>query len=189
MFKRDRKALEEIGKKATQGKEKALLTFKTTGGPSSLVECHNVRPNNWGTHAGASRIAVALYLGDNAELDRAATVFHGWLGNRSAYAGFTYGDLAWQSDKASPVGINPVGATIQGHNVDGAEPEELRRAGGFTWPPGKTDYAWEGLQGALVQAQLLTRAGIPAWEWESKALLRAANFLYGLVWSAAVHAQ
>lgn len=161
-----------------------LLTAPTSGGPASLVECHNVRPNNWGTHAGASRIAVALYLGDQAELDKAAQVFHGWLGDRSAYAGFTYGALDWQSDQARPVGINPVGATIQGHSVDGALPDDMRRGGGFKWPPAPTGYPWEALQGALVQAQLLTRAGYPAWEWCDKALLRAAKFLYGINWPA-----
>ena len=30
----------------------------------TLVETHEGRPNNWGTHAGASRAAIAAYLGD-----------------------------------------------------------------------------------------------------------------------------
>jgi hypothetical protein len=164
---------------------RGLLTTATSGGPSSLVQCHDDRPNNWGTHAGASRIAVALYLGDTAELNAAADVFHGWLGYRASYDNFTYGDLTWQADPAHPVGVNPVNATIQGHNVSGSLPDDMRRAGAFTWPPAKTDYAWEGLQGALVQAQLLTRAGYPAWEWEDKALLRAVTFLYSINWPAA----
>ena len=29
----------------------------------NLVECHEKRPNNWGNHCGASRAAVAAYLG------------------------------------------------------------------------------------------------------------------------------
>ncbi|HET9950116.1 MAG TPA: hypothetical protein VFQ22_14435, partial [Longimicrobiales bacterium] len=70
-----------------------LLRTHTSGGPSTLVECHERRPNNWGTHCGASRAAVAAYLGDGVELARVARVFHGWLGDRSAYAGSVYGDV------------------------------------------------------------------------------------------------
>ena len=32
----------------------------------TLVSTHENRPNNWGTHAGAARAAVARYLGDSA---------------------------------------------------------------------------------------------------------------------------
>ncbi len=168
-----------------------LLTAKTTGGPANLTKCQEDRPNNWGMHAAASRIAVALYLGDANELDQAANIFKGWLGDRLAYAGFTYGgpekDLSWQADPKNPVGINPVGATIQGHNVDGMLPDDIRRSGSFKWPPSGAKaqmYSWEGLQGAVVAAQLLTRAGYPAWDWCDKALLRAAKFLYGINWPA-----
>ncbi|HXS71262.1 MAG TPA: hypothetical protein VN839_06750 [Patescibacteria group bacterium] len=52
----------------------------------TLQSTHEQRPNNWGTEAGASRIAVAEYLGDEAELARSALVFRGWLGERSVYA-------------------------------------------------------------------------------------------------------
>ena len=40
----------------------------------------------------------------------------------------------------------------------------------------------EPLQGALVQAELLHRAGYLVWEWEDRALLRAAQFLYDIGW-------
>lgn len=143
----------------------------------TLISTHEDRPNNWGTHAGASRIAADLYLGDTADLGRAAAVFRGWLGERSAYAGFSYGDLDWQSSPSSPVGINPRGATIDGHNVDGVLPDDLRRAGGFTWPPPKENYVYEALQGALLQAELLSRAGYPAYQWGNNALARAFAWL------------
>jgi hypothetical protein len=148
----------------------------------TLQSTHEDRPNNWGTHAGASRAAVAVYLGDAAELERAAQVFKGWLGDRNSYAGFTYGRLSWQADPHKPVGINPKGAMKEGHSIDGAQPEEMRRGGKFRWPPKETGYAWEGLQGALVQAEILHRAGYPAWEWEDRALLRAVQFLYDIDW-------
>jgi hypothetical protein len=75
------------------------------------------------------------------------------------------------------VGVNPRGATLQGHSVDGAFPDDMRRGCSFTWPPCFTDYAWEGFQGASVQAELLHRAGYDAWSWSDQALLRAAKFL------------
>ena len=150
----------------------------------TLRSTQETRPNNWGTHAGAARTAVAIYLGDKTELDRAAAVFQGWLGNRGAYTGFSYGDLSWQADASKPVGINPQGATKQGRSIDGALPDDMRRGASFQWPPASTGYPWEGLQGAVVQAELLDRAGYPAWEWENRALLRAVQFLYSINWPA-----
>ena len=148
----------------------------------TLINTNEERPNNWGTHAGASRAAVAFYLGDKAELDRTAKVFAGWLGDRTAYANFNYGELDWQCNTNAPVGINPKGCTKNGRSIDGAQPEEMRRGGGFTCPPAPTGYPWEALQGAIVQAHILKRAGYPAFDWADKALLRAYQFLYGIGW-------
>ncbi len=144
----------------------------------TLRSTHEDRPNNWGTHAGASRAAVAVYLGDEAELERCAQVFKGYLGDRSAYADFKYGDLSWQADPSRPVGINPRGAVKDGHSIDGVLPDDQRRSGGFTWPPAQENYAWEALQGALAQALVLHRAGYDVWEWEDQALLRAVRWLH-----------
>lgn len=160
-----------------RAKIKSLLTAPTSSGPASLVECHEERPNNWGTHCGASRAAVAAYLGDKAELDKTAKVFLGWLGDRGAYASFSYGDLSWQCDPAKPVGINPKGCTKSGHDIDGVLPDDQRRAGSFTWPPPKENYVYEALQGALMQAVILHRAGYPVFAAQDKALLRAFTWL------------
>ncbi len=149
---------------------------------NTLQTIHEKRPNNWGAHAGASRAAIAIYLQDKDELDRTARIFMGYLGNREVYNGFEFGKLWWQADKDNPVAINPVGATKGGRSIDGAQPEEMRRGGKFMWPPTETGYAWGALQGALVQAELLHRAGYLAWEWEDRALLRAAQFLYDIGW-------
>lgn len=161
-----------------------LRTKKLDG--KTLISTHEERPNNWGTHAGASRVAVALYLDDRADLNRAARVFKGWMGDRSIYAGFKYDDdLSWQCDPSKPVGINPRGCKKKGHSIDGAQPEEMRRGGSFTWPPEETGYPWEGLQGALVTAEMLRRTGYEnSWEWQNCALLRAVDFLYGINWKA-----
>ncbi len=155
---------------------RACLTEELAG--KTLVSTHEDRPNNWGTHAGASRMAVARYLRDDAELARAAEVFKGWLGDRDAYAGFRYGDLSWQADPMKPVGINPAGATKSGHDLDGVLPDDQRRAGSFTWPPPQENYVYEALQGALAQAVILTRAGHDPFNWQDQALRRAFQWLH-----------
>ena len=62
------------------------LLSKTMSDGKSLRQIHEQRPNNWGTHAGAARAAIAVYLGDATELARTARVFQGWLGDRAAYS-------------------------------------------------------------------------------------------------------
>jgi alginate lyase len=146
----------------------------------TLISTHERRPNNWGTHAGASRVAADIYLGDAADLARAAAVFRGWLGERAVYAGFRYGDLSWQCSSSAPVGINPAGCLKSGHPVGGVLPDDQRRGGSFAWPPPCENYTWEARQGALVEAQLLARAGYPAWEWSNRALLRSVQWSYGV---------
>jgi hypothetical protein len=155
---------------------RGLLSENLSG--DTLRSTHEDRPNNWGTHAGAARAALARYLGATAELVRTAQVFHGWLGDRGSYAGFKYGDLSWQCDPANPVGINPRGCSKGGRVLDGALPDDMRRGGTFQWPPVSTGYPWEALQGATLQALILDRAGFNAFAWEDRAILRAASFLY-----------
>ena len=140
----------------------------------TLISTHEGRPNNWGTHAGASRMAVALYLGDRADLERAARVFHGWLGDRSSYTGFHFGELDWQADPARPVGVNRAGSTLGGRSVDGVLPDDQRRSGGFIWPPPRENYVWGALQGAVpgVGGAKLTRLATPRME---KAASRTAS--------------
>lgn len=145
----------------------------------TLISTHEGRPNNWGTAAGASRIAVSAYLGDEKDLERAAQVYLGWCGDRSSYDGFKYKKVEWwQADPTRPVGINPSGSEIAGHSVDGVLPEEMRRAGPFHWPPKKENYAYTGLQGALPQAVMLDRLGYDAFGCGDQALRRAFEWLY-----------
>lgn len=147
----------------------------------TLRETHSERPNNWGAMAGASRAAIAVYLGDRDDLEEAANVFRGYLGDRSAYAGFEFGqDLSWQADEDEPVGVNPAGATRDGVELGGALPDDMRRGCPLRTPPCFTGYAWEALQGLLVQAEILSRQGFDVWEWSDRALLRAVEFVYEL---------
>jgi hypothetical protein len=109
-------------------------------------------------------------------------VFRGWLGDRSAYAGFAYqfgdqGADTWMPDPSRPTPVNPLGATVQGHNVDGALPDDISRGCPFTWPPCHTGYAWEGISGAVVQAEILARQGYDTWNWENQAMRRSIEYM------------
>ena len=135
--------------------------------------------SNWGAWALASRIAASQYLGDSADVARAATTFRGFLGDRSAHTfkPTTDFDPTWVcGDPASWVPINPAGCG----DKDGAMVEDISRSAG-TYPTvddvGRT-YSWEALGGATLSAKLLSRAGYPdVYSWSNKALLRAADFL------------
>jgi len=183
---------------------RASLTNVMVGDERSLTICHEDRPNNWGTHAGGSRAAIAAYLQDWDELARVAKVFKGWMGDTNSYSDFKFvRELAWQSNTNAPVGINPLGATLSFttngttyvYNVDGVLPDDQRRSASndidFVWhanspppwdpaviSPTKENYVYEALQGALMQAVILDRAGYDVWEWEDRALLRAFNWLH-----------
>lgn len=144
----------------------------------SIVSTHEQRPNNWGTHAGATRIAIAVYLEDRKEIERAAEVFSGWLGGPEGWQQFEFGATSWQPWGLRNYGINPAGATLRGHSIDGVLPDDQRRGGAFRWPPPKENYVYEALQGAVTQAMLLERQGFDVWNWGDRALLRAFRWLH-----------
>lgn len=144
----------------------------------SLREAHEIRPNNWGTHAGASRLAIAMYLNDRQEIERAAHVFKGWLGESDGWQGFVFGKRSWQAHWWRNFAINPEGAFLNHRSVDGVLPDDQRRGGTFRWPPPKENYVYEALQGAVLQAILLDSLGYPVWEWGDRALYRAMNWLH-----------
>jgi hypothetical protein len=163
---------------AFRARIRELLTTPTVDGPENLVACHEQRPNNWGAHCGASRAAVAAYLGDAAELARAADIFRAYVGEQQTHRGFVFGfDRSWQCDPFDPVGVNPRGCVRRGHSLDGVLPDDQRRGGSFQWPPPHENYVYEALQGALAQAVILQRAGYPSFQWGDSALLRAYDWL------------
>jgi hypothetical protein len=170
-------------------KIRQLLTTYTSGGPRNLIECHELRPNNWGTLCGGSRVAVAAYLGDQAQIQRSAEVFKGWLGDRATYSGFKFQTGSGQQAQSwSPTGltnlvaVNPRGATVlwngKRYNVDGALTDDISRGcATFQWEPCQTQYPWEGLAGAVVQAEILYRRGYLTYDWSDQALRRAYQYL------------
>lgn len=137
-------------------------------------------PNNWGGMCRAAYAATARYLGDNTALDNVTKWHKGFLGDNSAYSGMKYTATNWHSGSAGKKGINAVGATISGRNVDGVIPEDQRRTGEFEWPAPKGTYPWEAMQGALVTDVILQRAGKISATHEDSAMVRAYNWLYNV---------
>lgn len=162
-----------------------VATTTTFDDGKTIRSTHRDKPNNWGTHAGAACAARALYLNDTTEINNTVDVFKGWLGDRNVYAGFTlWGGLCWQANPTEPVGINPPGSTIDGHNVDGVLPDDQRRNNGndgeqceFEFPFEQVNYCYEALQGTIVTAALLAKAGYSPFSWSTNAIARAYTWL------------
>lgn len=160
------------------------LRTEVLGGHSiwtSLTITHEKSGNNWGAFAGASRIAASLYLGDTADVARAAAVLRGFLGDRTAWVdprGLSAAEASWACSTVAFTPINPP-CQKNGIDLDGAIVRDVSRGGDLRWPPGSAGFSYEqeSLQGLIVQAELLSRAGYPAWSWSDRALRRAANFV------------
>lgn len=79
-----------------------------------------------------------------------------------------------------------MGASIPGVTLDGIMPDDMRRGGSN--PVVGADgvmYTWEALQGTVLQAELLSRNGYPAWDWQNRAILRAFTRIHVLGYPAA----
>jgi len=154
----------------------------THGRWTTLVFTHRDSASNWGAFAGASRIAASRYLGDSADVAKAARILKGFLGNRNAYSSFRRPDstaMSWSCNTASTWRPLNRPCTKGGHNLSGAIIEDISREGSFSWPPtgSAVTYMQESLQGLLMQAELLQRAGYSPYRWSDRALRRAARFV------------
>jgi hypothetical protein len=164
----------------------STIRTKIVGGHSiwnSLEHTQLESPNNWGAYAGASRIAASLYLGDASDVSQASRITRGFLGDRSAYAGFgatlSSAALSWtcSGSQATYTPVNPA-CTRAGVNVDGAVVADISRGGSLRWPPGSegVSYQMESIQGLGLQVELLYQNGYSgAWDWSSAALKRMAG--------------
>lgn len=156
------------------------VEYRGGGGGGSVISVHERKPNNFGTHAGASRVAAAAYLGDAFDLARAAEVWRGWAtGDLSVLRdGYRWSGTDWQAEPSQPIGINRLGAVRDGHRLDGVIPEDQERCGEFSWPPCETNYVHGVADGMLVAFALLARQGYDAWGWGDRAALRQYEWKY-----------
>lgn len=159
---------------------KSLQGHSVPGGQSgSIAQTARDSANNWGNHARAAMAAITIYLGDTNQMALVAKYHKGWLGDRAAYSGLTFSGTTWHFDPNSKVGVNPKGASRNGYNMDGIQPEDLRRGSpDFTTNPASTGYVWEGLQGSTVASVILSRAGLVPINAVDNAILRAYTWAY-----------
>jgi hypothetical protein len=146
-----------------------------------LVATHEDSANNWGAFAGAARIAASRYLDDTEDVEQAARVLAGFLGDRTAWAGFQPVDesASWACEPEQYTPVNPP-CVRDGIDVDGAIVRDIDRGGDLRWPPGDTgiDYTLESLQGLILQAELLYQGGYgDPWSWSDSAIRRAARIV------------
>ena len=135
------------------------------------------RPNNWGSMGFGSLTAIYRFLGDEALLKNVRDYWAQGVTGKNP--GLTYGsDISWHADPNDLRLINPKGAMKQGVNIDGIIPDDMRRGGPFTTgTPAGTGYPWEHLQGVLMGARVLERAGMEIWSVDDQAIRRAASAL------------
>jgi Alginate lyase len=159
--------------------------------------CENAA-GNWNTFACASRIAASIYLGDTADVDRAASIIRAFFGERSAYPANAPGrngyfehtagyQSSWACNDATWTGINPA-CDKSGVNIDGVLVEDASRGGGCCVLQGSgISYSWEALQGLFVSAELLYRTGRygDPYSWSNQALKRAMDFMQRSGWGIA----
>ena len=156
--------------------------------------CENAT-SNWGTFACASRIAASIYLGDTADVDRAAAVLRAFFGERRLYPADAPGEdgyfehtagyqSSWACAEDQWTGINSACAQL-GVNIDGVLVEDASRGGSCCVLQGDgIMYSWEALQGLFVSAELLYRAGQYGnpYNWSNQALKRSLDFMQRSGW-------
>jgi hypothetical protein len=150
------------------------------GGGGSVLSVHDKKPNNFGTHAGATRIAAALYLGDAKELKAARDVWYGWATGDPAYtpSSRVWQGTNWQCSSTRPSGINATGCSRNGVSLDGVIPEDQERCGQFSTSPCATNYIHGATDGMTLSFWMLARQGENPWAWGDRAALRQMTWKY-----------
>lgn len=142
----------------------------------TMLSMYKERPNNVGSYAFGSLAAIYIFLKDSVRLHEVRDYWiKGVLGPNPGFA-FS-GDFSWHADPANPRLINPKGAMKQGFNIDGLIPDDMRRGAAFQTPPLHTEYPWGFMQGQVMAARILERAGLPIWAVGDYAIYRAAYAL------------
>lgn len=134
--------------------------------------------NNWGGHARASVAAAAIYLNDANYKQKLLTAYKAFIGMPSVGNTLVYNDTNWHFDPNNKSGVNRIGSVRSGVNISGVLPEDWRRSAEYKWPPSTSGYMWEGMQGFVVTAVILHRAGMLPFNSGDNAVMRAMDVLY-----------
>ena len=156
------------------------FSYSGGGGGGSVISNHDKKPNNYGTHAGSTRIAAAIYLGDDTELQAARDVWYGWATGDPAYSHPTrkWTGTTWQCDPNRPAGINGASCSRDGHSLDGVIPEDQVRCGEYSWGPCATNYIHGATDGMTLSFWMLDRQGEDPWTWGNQAALRQMQWKF-----------
>jgi len=172
-------------------------TIGTHGRWTNLSQTHESSAANWGAHCAASRVAASLYLGDDADVDRATTVLQGAFGDSSAYPAYPAGqtplagegfqptssfDSTWACNYSATVGgWLPINSDACGAAMDGIVVEDISRSAGAypSYDDTGIRYSFETMAGLHLAALLLERQGVAAFAWSNDALKRAMLWLDG----------
>jgi hypothetical protein len=181
----------------------ALIDPANADGMNSVIDGSLRRPNNHGVVCRLTLTFVYLYLGGQttAIQNHVLNPLRRWLGDTSFHNGSTVGTnkFAWgtaldadtwmlnEADDTTYVGINPLGATKDGHNFDGLQPEDQRRGtptayNSADFPNAMTaEYTWFAAAEAAWNVYVLERNGYTgALGWSNSAVKRAIDHLYYL---------
>lgn len=168
-----------------------VKSMRGHSGGGNLLETAQLSANNWGGHARASLAAAAVYLNRVDWLDIVTEAHLEFIGAPVTTKRLDYDATTWHAaledtsqfsavyDQLS--GINRKGSKRGNISISGVTPEDWRRGNyHFVWPPVlSNDYYWEAMQGFVVAAVILHRAGrVPITAGEN-AVERAMDMLFG----------
>lgn len=151
-------------------------TYVGTDG-RTLLQTFEERPNNWGTNAFGTLVAIYAYLQDQSQLQ---FVHDYWVQGVTGVPPLgVFGELSWQYDPLRPRCINPPRVSRMGLDIDGAIADDVRRGGPLEVPPIHTGYPWGAMQGIVMGARILERVdpALAIWHVEERAIYRATELL------------
>ena len=149
----------------------------TSGQAANIVQLSDERANNWGAWGRAARIAIDVYLRDDADLARVVERFEVSMGERSGVwrPGQSL-DLSYSCLGDAYIAINPASC---GPEMDGMIVEDISRSSGSfpDYDATGIGYTMESYQAMLFSAVLLERQGYDAFGWGDQALRRVMDWL------------
>jgi len=134
--------------------------------------------NNWGGHARASLAAAAVYTGRADWIAMIIIAHRAFIGAYAPGNKMKYTSTDWHAGTPQ-AGINRPDAKRGAFTLSGVLAEDWRRAASYKWLPSPSGYMWEGMQGLVVCAVILHRAGWVAFNESDNAIVRAMDILYG----------
>ena len=140
---------------------------------STVRESARVDPTNWGSHARATVMWVAWYVGDAALIAEAYDNVARYLRGGAGFI-FKADQTSWGQWT-----IAPAGTSKNGFDLDGAI-HDIYRGGTFpTVGADGVNYVWEASQGNVSAAVAAEAAGhAEVWQEGNRAILRSLSWMY-----------